>query len=77
VEKAFAAKGLFITWQGEKDAEIGIDQKGETRIIINPKYYRPCEVNLLLGDPTKAENILGWKREYDTIDKLIEEMFSV
>jgi GDPmannose 4,6-dehydratase len=77
VEKAFATKGLFITWQGEKDAEIGIDQNGKTRIIINPKYYRPCEVSLLLGDSTKAENILGWKREYDTIDKLIEEMFSV
>jgi GDPmannose 4,6-dehydratase len=77
VEKAFGTKGLFITWQGEKDAEIGIDQNGKTRIIINPKYYRPCEVSLLLGDSTKAENILGWKREYDTIDKLIEEMFSV
>jgi len=46
------------------------------KIIFNTKYYRPCEVDLLLGDPTKAERVLGWKREFDTLDKLIEDMFA-
>ena len=77
VEKAFATKGFSITWKGKKNREIGIDQNGKTRIIINPKYYRPCEVNILLGDSTKAEKTFGWKREYNTIDELIAEMFSV
>ena len=76
VEKAFSKRGLQISWRGEKENEIGIDQNNITRIIINPKFFRPCEVNLLLGDPKKAENMLGWKREYDTIDKIITEMFS-
>ena len=75
VEKAFAYKGFQITWQGENEGEVGIDQNGKIRIRINPKYYRPCEVELLLGDATKAHNILGWKREIDTLQQLIEEMF--
>ena len=75
IEKAFVYKGISITWQGEKENEIGIDQNGKVRIRINPKYYRPCEVDFLLGDATKAHNILGWQREIETIDQLIEEMF--
>jgi len=43
--------------------------------MINPKYYRPCEVDLLLGNAKKAEKELGWKRKFDTLDKLIEDMF--
>lgn len=75
VEKAFAYKGLIIKWKGESLREVGYDQYNNIRIRINPKYYRPCEVDLLLGDPKKAETELGWKREYN-LDKLIEEMFS-
>lgn len=75
IEKAFAYKKIIITWVGNGLDEIGIDQNGITRIKINPKFYRPCEVELLLGDPEKAEKILGWKRDYDTLDKLIVEMF--
>lgn len=75
IEKAFAYKNLSITWVGDGLDEVGIDQNGVTRIKINPKFYRPCEVELLLGNPKKAENILGWKRDYDTLDKLIVEMF--
>ena len=55
--------------------EIGVDQRGVTRIKINEKYYRPCEVDLLLGDATKAEKELNWTRDYDTLDKLIKDMF--
>jgi GDPmannose 4,6-dehydratase len=75
IEKAFAYKNLLITWVGNGLEEVGIDQNGITRIKINPKFYRPCEVELLLGNPEKAQKILGWKRDYDTLDKLIVEMF--
>jgi len=75
VEKSFSYKDYNITWQGIGEDEIGIDQNGITRIKINPKYYRPCEVDLLLGDASKAEKELNWSREYDTLDKLIKDMF--
>jgi len=55
--------------------EIAKDQNGIKRVYIDPKYYRPCEVELLLGDARKAEEKLGWKRDYDTLDKLIADMF--
>ena len=75
VEKAFAYKGLHIKWKGSGEKEIGVDQQNITRVKINSKYYRPCEVDLLLGDATKAEKELEWKREFDTLDSLIEDMF--
>ena len=54
--------------------EIGKDKKtGKIVIKINEKYFRPCEVDLLLGDASKAEKQLGWKREYD-LDMLIDDM---
>jgi len=56
--------------------EVGVDQNDIIRVTINAKYYRPCEVDLLLGDASKAEKELGWKREFDTLDKLIEDMFN-
>ena len=78
VKRAFAFKGYKIQWvpRGQDVHEIGIDQNGIIRVKINPKYYRPCEVDLLLGNAKKAEKELGWKREFDTLDKLIEDMFN-
>jgi GDPmannose 4,6-dehydratase len=76
IEKAFEYKGLSITWSGQGLSEVGKDQHGTIRIKINPKYFRPCEVQLLLGDASKARDKLGWTFEYDTLEKLIEEMFS-
>ena len=75
VNRAFIYKNYILTWSGEGVNEIAKDQNGIIRVIINPKYYRPCEVELLLGDPSKARKILGWKREFNTLDKLIEDMF--
>ena len=75
VNKCFSLKGYQLNWDGEGINETAKDQNGIIRVKINSKYYRPCEVDLLLGDATKAENILGWKREYDTLDKLINDMF--
>ena len=76
VERAFNFKGFKIKWKGKGINEVGVDQHGTTRVKINEKYYRPCEVELLLGDPSKAQKELGWKREYDTLDKLIADMFT-
>jgi GDPmannose 4,6-dehydratase len=75
IERAFAFKGYKIRWDGEGLKEVGLDQNNIIRVTINAKYYRPCEVDLLLGDASKAEKELGWKREFDTLDKLIEDMF--
>lgn len=77
IEKAFAFKGIKIEWSGEGLSEVGKDAvDGTTRVKINPKHFRPCEVDFLLGDSTKARQRLGWTFEYDTLEKLIEEMFS-
>ena len=75
VEKAFAKVNMILTWKGSDLDEKGIDQNGNIRVDINPKYFRPNEVDFLLGDPSKAENELGWKREY-TFDGLIDDMLS-
>ena len=76
VERAFKYKGYKITWKGEEEGETGIDHNGIVRVKVNVKYYRPCEVDVLLGDPSKAKRKLGWKREYDNLDKLMDDMFN-
>ena len=74
VEKAFKLKGFDIKWTGSGVDEIGYDSNtNKTLIIISDKYYRPTEVEELLGDCTKAKNILGWSTEY-SFDDLIKEM---
>ena len=76
VELAFSQKGITIGWKGENLNEIGFDIKtGKTLVRINPRFFRPCEVDLLLGDCSKAEKELGWTRKFDTVEKLIEDMF--
>ena len=64
-EIAFKEVGLDISWQGEGEQETAVDQNGVVRIRINPEFYRPAEVDFLLGDPTKAETVLGWERKVD------------
>ena len=74
VEKAFAIKGFDIKWKGEGVNEIGYDEKsGRELIIVSEKYFRPTEVDELLGDSSKAQRELGWKPTY-TFDELVEEM---
>lgn len=64
VALAFEAAGIKIRWQGEAEQEVGIDEaSGKTLVCINPKFYRPAEVDLLIGDPAKATSKLGWKPE--------------
>lgn len=76
VERSFKFKGYEITWRNSGLEEEGVDQNGVTRVKISEKYYRPCEVDLLLGDSTKAQTELNWTFKYDTLDKLIEDMFN-
>lgn len=62
VELAFAETGVVIRWQGKGVEEQGIDDAtGRVLVEIDPRYFRPTEVELLLGDPAKAEMVLGWK----------------
>lgn len=73
-EMAFGHAGIELEWEGEGVNERGIDKEtGKTVIEVDPQYFRPTEVDLLLGDPTKAQEKLGWKFEYD-IDALVEDM---
>jgi GDPmannose 4,6-dehydratase len=61
VELAFREVGIYIDWKGKGVDEVGIDAKtGNILIEIDPRYYRPTEVELLIGDPTKAKEKLGW-----------------
>lgn len=61
VEAACAALGKTITWEGKGLDEIGRDERGEVILTVNPDFYRPHEVDFLLGDSTKAADELGWK----------------
>lgn len=69
VNAAFAAVDMEILWQGSGVDEIGIYKaSGKTVVKVNPKFFRPSEVELLIGDPTKAEKNLKWKREISFAD---------
>ncbi len=74
VELAFAEVGRKIVWSGKGVDEVGKDAKsGDTLVQIDPRYFRPTEVDLLLGDPSKAHQKLGWKHT-TTFPELVAEM---
>jgi GDPmannose 4,6-dehydratase len=77
VEKAFEVVGTSIQWFGEKGTvdEVGVDATDKSRILvrIDPRYFRPTEVDLLLGDPSKAKSVLGWQSN-TSFDDLVKEM---
>ena len=73
VETAAPYFGMRIHWEGEGLNEVGIDQTGEVRIRVNERYFRPAEVETLLGDSSKARKKLGWKPKF-TFEKLVEDM---
>ncbi|XP_022648210.1 GDP-mannose 4,6 dehydratase-like isoform X1 [Varroa jacobsoni] len=74
VEKAFARTGRAIGWRGKGVKEEGVE-KGTNivRVKVNPKYYRPAEVDLLVGDATKAKTKMGWSPKV-SFDQLVNEM---
>lgn len=74
VEAAFAVIGRKIVWKGDGIDEVGFEaESGVVRVKVNPKYFRPTEVDLLLGDPTKAQNELGWTRNI-AFPELVKDM---
>jgi GDPmannose 4,6-dehydratase len=74
VEKAFAHAGMRIEWRGEGRAEQGVEAaSGRVLVEIDPRYFRPTEVDLLLGDPSKARKKLGWTHRV-SFDELVREM---
>ena len=74
VERTFMYVGIEIIWEGSEVNEIGKDKAtGKTVVKINPDFFRPAEVDILIGDPNKAETKLGWKREIPFVE-LVERM---
>lgn len=74
VELAFAHVGRSIVWRGTGVEEVGVDSvTGQELIAVDPAYFRPAEVDLLLGDPTKAKNELGWSHT-TPLAQLVQEM---
>lgn len=74
LERAFARIGREIIWKGSGLEETGVDRKsGQTLVEIDPRYFRPTEVDLLLGDPTKARTQLGWQHT-TSFEELVHEM---
>ena len=74
VEQSFALKGFNIAWRGSGIDEVGYDTlTGRILIKVSEKYFRPAEVELLIGDASKAERVLGWRPKIK-FNQLIEEM---
>jgi len=74
VEEASPYFGMFIEWQDEGLDEVGVDKRtGKEIIRVDPRYFRPAEVDSLLGDASKAKKVLGWKPKH-TFKQLVEDM---
>ncbi len=74
VETAFKVVGMTILWSGTGVDEIGtVEESGKIVVRVNPRYYRPTEVNLLLGDPSKANRVLEWNAQVK-VEDLCKEM---
>ena len=73
VNLAFSVIGENIMWEGSELSEKGINSAGKTVVIVNSKYFRPSEVELLIGDSSKAQSDLGWKTE-TTLEEMVKIM---
>jgi GDPmannose 4,6-dehydratase len=85
VKKTFAEMGIILSFKGTGVKEVGIVEEcnnpeyqielGKTIVAVDPRYFRPTEVELLIGDPTKAMTQLGWKPKF-TVDTLVKDMIN-
>ena len=74
IEYGAAELGIDIEWQGSGVDEVGIDRKSGSQVVaVDPRYFRPAEVQTLLGDPSKAKTKLGWEAKV-SVDELVKEM---
>ncbi|WP_225047578.1 GDP-mannose 4,6-dehydratase [Lacticaseibacillus kribbianus] len=74
-EKAFAANGMTVRWEGTGVAEKGYDAAtGKLLVAVNPQWFRPTDVDNLWGDPTKARTVLGWDPQKTSYQELVEIM---
>jgi len=74
IESAFKYKGIKIRWEGSGEDEVGInDSNGKVVVRIDPRYFRPTEVNLLRSNPEKAQRLLGWKPKI-SLEELVKDM---
>jgi GDPmannose 4,6-dehydratase len=74
IEQAFSVVGVKIAWRGKGADEIGFDQKDGAELVqVDPRYFRPTEVDVLCGDPSKARKVLGWSHRVG-FDELVAEM---
>ncbi len=74
-EKAFREAGIELRWEGSGIEERGIDQAtGRVLVEVDPQYFRPAEVETLLGDPSKAKQLLGWNPQKTSFDELVRLM---
>ncbi|MGA1204674.1 MAG: GDP-mannose 4,6-dehydratase [Opitutales bacterium] len=72
---SFRHAGINLTWEGEAEKEVGIDENGIVRVKVDPAFYRPAEVDLLIGDYSKAKRDLGWEPQikFEDLVKLMTE----
>ena len=74
-EKAFAANGITIRWEGKDLDEKGYDaETGKMLVCVNPQWFRPTDVDNLWGDPTKAKTVLGWNPQKTSYEELVRIM---
>ena len=73
VDRSAQCLGMKLQWEGEGESERALDANGKVVVSVDPRYFRPTEVETLLGDPSKAHRELGWKPE-TTFDQLVQEM---
>lgn len=74
VDRAFRVAGIELEWSGEGMNEIAVNKSNNKVVVrVNPSYFRPTDVELLLGNPEKAEKVLGWQRKI-SFDNLLERM---
>jgi len=76
VEEAFKHIDMTLTWEGEGLSEVGIDQNGVTRVTVNPKHFRPTDVEVLEGDSSKARELLSWTPT-QTFEHIVSEMVNI
>ena len=73
-ERAFEIAGIKLDWEGEGVTEKGIDRKtGNTIVEVDPRYFRPTEVDILMGDPSKAKEKINWEPKVK-FEELVEIM---